>query len=124
MPPLGLNNLKKQHKDAAQAASHASSTLTHGNPRREQQNQTLQANASSNIDKSTLSINHSPGGRKKANRESILNQTEPLLQEKDDDEKAAQVKLMHQNTMPKVVEKDGDGEEESPQPADNAINKT
>ena len=89
MPPLGLNNLKKQHKDAAQAASHASSTLTHGNPRREQQNQTLQANASSNIDKSTLSINHSPGGRKKANRESVLNQTEPLLQEKDDDEKAA-----------------------------------
>ena len=124
MPPLGLNNLKKQHKDASQAASHAPSSLALGNHKRDVQNQTLQANASSNIEKSASSINHSPGGKKKANRESVLNQTEPLLLEKDDDERAAQLKLIHQNTMPKVVEKDGDGEEESPQPADNAINKT
>jgi len=78
-----------------------------------------------NVEKTS---NQSPGTKKKpSNRESFLNQTEPLLHEKDDDSKANPKKLAHQNTMPKVVENDGDneGEDESQAlPSDNAINKT
>lgn len=95
----------------------------------------LHGNATSNVEKIS---NQSPNVKKKANRDSFLNQTEPLLLEKDtEDPKAAQKKLVHQNTMPKVVEKDGDENDEqddthggedskssAPLPADNAINKT